>query len=95
MPPPADPDRYAGTYERASVRFEAVRRDDDLVLRVTEDDDLGSGPDRYDVVLTPLGGDRFAGRWPFSPLWQSFRFLRLDDGSEVLHPAGRATPRVG
>jgi hypothetical protein len=62
---------------------------------VTETDDLGSGPKEYEVVLTPIATDLFAGRGPYSPAWQSFLFARLSDGTECLHVHGRATPRVG
>jgi CubicO group peptidase (beta-lactamase class C family) len=95
-PEPVDPaelDRCAGGYERTAVRYEVIRREAGLVLRVSENDDLGAGPTDYDVELTALPGGRFAGRWPFQTEWTPVRFLRVA-GADVLHVSGRATPRV-
>ncbi len=101
LAPPAAPvpvdaaelDRWTGVYRRTAVRYEVVRRAGGLLLRVSENDDLGAGLKDYDVPLTPLPDGRFAGRWPYQTAWTPVRFLRVA-GADVLHVSGRATPRV-
>jgi CubicO group peptidase (beta-lactamase class C family) len=95
--PPADPveptdlDRYTGVYGREAIRFEAFVRDDGLVLRVSEVDELSAGPKDYEVPLVPLPDGRFVGRHPFQTAWTPVRFLR---DPAALHVSGRLTPKL-
>jgi CubicO group peptidase (beta-lactamase class C family) len=93
-PDPAELRRHVGVYERTGVRFEAMVNDRELVLRVQLAEDFAGGSRQYDIPLTPLDDNLFAGRWPHSPRWEPFLFQRLADGSRCLHTTGRATPKV-
>jgi CubicO group peptidase (beta-lactamase class C family) len=88
---PIDLHRYTGVYAREAIRFEAVVRDGGLVLRVSEVDELGSGPKDYEIALVPLPDGRFAGRHPLQTVWTPVRFLQDPAG---LHVSGRLTPKL-
>jgi CubicO group peptidase (beta-lactamase class C family) len=86
---------HTGVYERAGFRFTVTMPDAALVLRLELLEDLGDGPKDFELPLTAVGDDLFAGQYPFLPGWQPFRFERLAGDGTVLHAAGRATPKVG
>ncbi|TDW23764.1 serine hydrolase domain-containing protein [Kribbella kalugense] len=96
-PQPADgpvDDRNIGRYERASVRFDVVRRDDGLVLiEQATGDRLAFAEEEvheYELLPTePLDGDHFVARYSPDHPWTPLAFTPTH-----LFASGRVTPRV-
>ena len=87
---------YVGTYERASVRMEVLRR-----RRRPAAADHGHGPlaemvpdpvDEYPLV--PVGPALFAVQPPETETWAPVTFYELPTGERYVHFGVRATPRV-
>ena len=98
-PLPVDPSAYAGLYERegASIR---VRAKDGGIVAVQTTTGLGSEltPDPVELPLRRVAedDDLFLTQHPAAPgMWLPVRFVTLDDGTRLLHAAGRATLRTG
>jgi len=95
--PLVGPERYAGTYERASCRLEVLAGDDGLVMRSTL---LGPIAELVPEPVTeyrmvPAGPDLFLVReHPDSRSWLSVTFYELVTGERYLHFGVRATPKV-
>ncbi|HZC40916.1 MAG TPA: serine hydrolase, partial [Streptosporangiaceae bacterium] len=105
MPPPlspaapapeADPARYTGTYERASLRTEITENGGGLTLRSTVSGPLAAltGQPTHSYELVPAGTDLFVMRQPDEANWTPVRFYHLSDGSSYLHYGARANPKV-
>jgi CubicO group peptidase (beta-lactamase class C family) len=95
QPPPVDPARYVGTYERTRVRTEVFEHDGGLRMRITM---TVSGPLITEPVreldLHPVRDDLFATRTAGVRAWQPVTFYSIADGSPYLHFGGRANPKV-
>jgi CubicO group peptidase (beta-lactamase class C family) len=98
-PLPVDAATYAGLYEREGASFRVQGKDGGLVAVQTVTG-LGSEltPDPIELPLRWVSADDdlFVTQHPAAPgLWLPGRFITLDDGSRIMHIAGRATPRTG
>jgi CubicO group peptidase (beta-lactamase class C family) len=94
-----DASLYAGLYEREGASFRVSGKDGGLVAVQTVTG-LGSEmtPEPIELPLRFLreDDDLFATQHPAAPgMWLPGRFVTLEDGSRVMHIAGRATPRTG
>jgi hypothetical protein len=93
----ADPDRFTGTYERASCRLEVLAGDDGLVMRSTLLGPIAAlVPDPVtEYRMLPAGPDLFLVREnPGSRSWLPVTFYELATGERYLHFGVRATPKV-
>ena len=92
----ADIRRHAGTYERASARFEVLAGADGPVLRTTVTGpmaELSSEPTK-EYAMVPVEPDLFVVRDPQSQTWTPMLFYELPTGEKYLHFGVRATPKV-
>ena len=95
-PPPVEPDRYVGRYERTAMTTEVYARDDGLRLRATATGPLAEllPEPVHEFPLVPVEPDRFALRAPGETTWTAVTFYALDDGSRYVHYGARANPLV-
>ena len=98
-PLPVDPSAYAGLYEREGASIRVQGKDGGLIA-VQTTTGLGSEltPDPVELPLRRVAedDDLFLTQHPAAPgVWLPVRFVTLDDGTRLLHVAGRATPRTG
>ncbi|MDX3658760.1 LpqB family beta-propeller domain-containing protein [Streptomyces sp. ID05-26A] len=94
-PPAVDNSRYAGRYERASMRLDVVEGENGLQLDVTPTGPMaGMFPKPPAVDLVPAGDDVFLYLWPDSKSWSSLVFYSLPTGEQYVHMGVRATPKV-
>jgi dipeptidyl aminopeptidase/acylaminoacyl peptidase/CubicO group peptidase (beta-lactamase class C family) len=96
VPPPIDPGRYVGTYERASMRSEVFESDGTLMLRVTVTGPLAELRENpvHTLELVPVAEDEFVVRDPGDETWTPVTFYRLPDGTPCLYFSHRASPRA-
>jgi CubicO group peptidase (beta-lactamase class C family) len=103
LAPPASPvtvdaATFEGLYERQGASIRVEPRGAGLVA-VQTTTGLGSEltPEPFELELHRVSADDdlFVTEHPAAPgLWLPVRFATLEDGSRVLHVAGRATPRT-
>jgi CubicO group peptidase (beta-lactamase class C family) len=98
-PLPVDAAVYAGLYEREGASIHVQAKDDGLVA-VQTTTGLGAAltpdPVEFPLRLVRSDDDLFLTQHPAAPgLWLPVRFVTLEDGTRLLHIAGRATPRTG
>ncbi|GAA3623943.1 hypothetical protein GCM10022267_07560 [Lentzea roselyniae] len=94
-PPAVDHARYAGRYERASVRFDITEGEHGLRLKTTVTGSLaGLLPEPPDVDLVPIGDSTFLCRDSEDESWRSVVFYELPTGERYVHAGLRATPKV-
>jgi CubicO group peptidase (beta-lactamase class C family) len=88
--------RYAGTYERASVRIEIEEREGQLVATATVKGPLAKlrSTPTQEYALRPAGPDLFVTRLEGTTGWTPVVFFDLRDGTRCVHMGARATPRV-
>jgi CubicO group peptidase (beta-lactamase class C family) len=94
-PPPVDPSRYVGVYERTSATTVVFERDGSLVLRSTVTGPLAAlaAEPTHEYDLVPVAEDLFVMRAPGTVTWVPVTFYRLPDGSEYVHYGVRANPK--
>jgi len=95
-PPPVEPDRYVGRYERSAMTTEVFAGDDGLRLRATATGPLAEllPEPVHEFPLVPVEPDRFVLRAPGETTWTAVTFYALDDGSRYVHYGARANPLV-
>ncbi|RAS70328.1 dipeptidyl aminopeptidase/acylaminoacyl peptidase [Lentzea atacamensis] len=94
-PPAVDHARYAGRYERASVRFDITEGEHGLRLKTTVTGSLaGLLPEPPEVDLVPIGDSTFLCRDSEDESWRSVVFYELPTGERYVHAGLRATPKV-
>lgn len=95
-PPPVDPDRYVGRYERSGMTTEVYAADDALTLRATTTGPLAElRPEPvHEFPLVPIEPDLFVLRAPGETTWTPVTFYSLDDGTRYVHYGARANPLV-
>jgi CubicO group peptidase (beta-lactamase class C family) len=98
-PLPVDAATYAGLYEREGASFRVQGKDGGLVAIQTVTglgSELTPDPIELPLRLVSADDDLFVTQHPAAPgMWLPGRFVTLEDGSRVMHIAGRATPRTG
>ncbi|HEU5416136.1 MAG TPA: serine hydrolase domain-containing protein [Streptosporangiaceae bacterium] len=92
---PVDPARYAGRYERESMRIEVGADGAGLSMTTTDTSPFAAAlADPVErLALTPVREDLFVTRASAAALWQPVVFYQLPGGNSYVHAGGRATPR--
>ena len=96
-PPDVDLSKYAGTYERLSVRYDLTPENGRLVGTVTLSGPIAEiSPDPVSkVILTPVDDDTFLAEDEESETPMPAVFYDFHDGvPQYLHHGARANPRV-
>jgi dipeptidyl aminopeptidase/acylaminoacyl peptidase/CubicO group peptidase (beta-lactamase class C family) len=96
-PPPIDPGRHVGRYERTGLRSEIFEKDGTLTLRATVTGPLAEYDENpeHTYELVPVAEDKFVIRDPGDATWTPVTFYRLPDGTDCLYLSSRANLRVG
>jgi CubicO group peptidase (beta-lactamase class C family) len=95
-PPEVDADEWIGTYQRASVTTELLRKDGELVLRTTATGPLAAlEPDPVkELPLTAVRDGLFAAFVKEVDAYLPITFYQIADGSRYVHFGVRANPMV-
>ena len=95
----ADPERYAGHYERVSRQFDVSVRDGRLRIVLTITGSLAAliASEPEDLPLHPVdsSGTRFVLRSRDDEPWVPLSFGQFGDGTPYIYLSGRVAPRTG